>query len=262
MRRLTFLPVVLLLTLPVALAVLLCTTQDAWAAPAWGGNCLSCHAQMDPSPLVVTHHDFLADPNESGTGAPDRGTLKVFYGFRGRTNRLQAQIAGLVPDDAYAVELTRLRYRGVVSNGTLAYFPDCSWPEWGEPAGYYTDQVISYPWGAGPTEFTFNLEVEPNAARDYYDLVLAVGGKFADDGSLFYGEEHFYLQVLIAGDLNDDGHNNAADVTLLAPALGGPDITTPPPGCNPLAFSRGDLDDDEDVDLADFAQFQAAYSGS
>jgi hypothetical protein len=41
MRRLTFLPVVLLLTLPVALAVLLCTTQDAWAAPAWGGNCLS-----------------------------------------------------------------------------------------------------------------------------------------------------------------------------------------------------------------------------
>jgi len=30
MRRLTFLPVVLLLTLPVALAVLLCTTQDAW----------------------------------------------------------------------------------------------------------------------------------------------------------------------------------------------------------------------------------------
>jgi len=141
--------------------------------------------------LVVTHHDFLADRTRVPPG-PDRGTLKVFYGFAGALTA-QAQIAGLVLDDTYAVELTRLRI-GRRLNGTLAYFPDCSWPEVGRPAGYYTDPVISYVWGAGPTAFTFTSKSSRTPPATYYDLVLAVGGKFADDGSPS-SEEHFYLQV-------------------------------------------------------------------
>jgi hypothetical protein len=261
MKRTAYRVIVLVLALPVALAVVLCTAAPATAAPAWGGSCLSCHAQVSPSPLAVVRADALADPDESFTGAPDRGPLPVFYGFRGRTNRLEAEVVGLEPNDAYAVQLTRLRYRGVESGGRLSYFPDCNWPEWGDTAAYYTDPEISYHWGTGPTQFTFNLDVEPNADRDYYDLVLAVAGKFASDGTLFYGEQHFYLQALQPGDIDGDGATGWWDFFFVSTAIGGPDVTELPPHCDPLTFSLADLDDDGDVDLMDIALFQVAYGG-
>jgi hypothetical protein len=41
--------------------------------------------------------------------------------------------------------------------------------------------------------------------------------------------------------------------------LAGPDITTPPPGCDPAHFTASDLDADGDVELRDFASFQIAF---
>jgi hypothetical protein len=241
--------------------LMLGSAGTAAAAPAWGGNCLSCHGSWQTNTLFVIGEDTTANPDESQTGAPDRGTLKVFQAFRGQTKSLQVQLVGLTSEDLYAVELKRLRFAGVEHGGHLSYAGDCNWPEWGEPAGYYSDPAISYRWGPGPTTFTFDIEIATDASRDYYDLVFAVAGKFQNGGALFYAEEHFYLRVSIAGDLDEDGSVDLADYTAFSQCLAGPGQTTPPPGCPPQNFQVADLDADHDVDLADFRTFAANFSG-
>lgn len=44
--------------------------------------------------------------------------------------------------------------------------------------------------------------------------------------------------------------------------MAGCGMTDPPPGCDPIHFGRGDLDDDGDMDLAEFALFQTIFTGS
>jgi hypothetical protein len=41
--------------------------------------------------------------------------------------------------------------------------------------------------------------------------------------------------------------------------MGGPNVTDPSPGCDPVDFANADLDGDSDVDLMDFAAFQQAF---
>lgn len=261
MKRLAF-P---LLMLPAILGLVVAwprgAVREAQAAPAWGGNCMSCHAQVIPSPLVVVNNDTAADPDEGLTGAPDRGTLKVFHGFTGRANRLELRVTGLAAGDTYAVQLKRLRFPGVTQSAELPHFPDCDWPEWGDVPSYYTDPAIAYTAGAGPTQFAYALEVYAGAAYDYFDLVLAVAGKSAADDALFYGEEHVYLQVVRPGDLDLNGAVEVPDFWLLMDVLGSPGVQIPPAGTDLAVFVLADIDDDEDADLGDFAQFQAAFTG-
>lgn len=197
------------------------SAASAWGLePAFGANCLGCHSQLHIGALNVIGYDTWADPDESATGAPDRGLLKCFQVYRRQTETLLAQIAGLEADDTYAVQLTRLRFAGVELNGRLQYFPDCDWPEWGDGAKYYTEPEIKYAWGAGPTTFQFDLEVKPTADRDYYDLLFAVAGKYVVDGGLFYAQEHFYVQVLgTPGDMNCDGEVDFDDINPFVLAL-------------------------------------------
>lgn len=248
MRRLILLPVVLLLVL--------LTASVSRAEPAWGGNCLGCHSDLQTDTLVVFGEDTTADPDESETGAPDRGTLKVFEVDPGDTKTLQAMLSGLVADDTYAVELKRFRFPGVEGNGELTYMGDCDWPEWGESANYYSEPVIGYRWGADPTVFTFDIDVGADAPADYYDLVFAVAGKLADDAGLFYAEEHFYLRVLpVPGDCDGDGDVDLSDFFVFQTCFTGPGGQAPP-NCECV-----DLDGDGDVDLADFLAFQTSFTG-
>ena len=60
----------------------------------------------------------------------------------------------------------------------------------------------------------------------------------------------------VPGDLDGDAYVAFADFIVFAGAWAGPVVWDPPPGCNPTQFIRADLDDDLDVDLADFADFQ------
>jgi hypothetical protein len=212
MRRVPFLLVAVLLAGCVA---------DVWALePAWGGNCLSCHGLLQTGVVRVFGEDGMADPDESGTGAPDHGLLKVFRTLRGRTKSLRVEVTDLAVGDTYAVELKRLRFPGVESGRHLSYGADCDWPEWGTPGNYYTDPAVAYRWGPGPTTFSFDIEVKLDSGRDYYDLVFAVAGRFHDDWQLFYAEEHFYLQVWgKPGDLNCDGQVNAKDINPFVLAL-------------------------------------------
>lgn len=58
------------------------------------------------------------------------------------------------------------------------------------------------------------------------------------------------------GDLDADWLINAADLELFASCLAGPEIGTPEIDCD--HFAESDFDDDNDVDLLDFAQLQRA----
>ena len=68
MKRLMFSTVVFM---PVLLLA-----RTVQAEPAWGVNCLSCHGEMQMDVLVVIGEDTMADPDETNTGAPDRGILR------------------------------------------------------------------------------------------------------------------------------------------------------------------------------------------
>jgi len=246
----------------VVLLLLPCVRQTAQAEPAWGGNCLSCHSQLQTGMLFVYGEDTTADPDESATGAPDRGPLPVFQVTPCDTRTLTVDLIGFDTDDVYAVQLTRLRFNGVEGGGQLAYTGDCAWPEWGEDAVYYSDPVVGHRWGTGPATFTFDIDVEPGAGYDYYDLVFAVAGKFEDGGGLFYAEEHFYLEVLVMpADLDEDEDVDLVDFGTFLGCFGGPGNSTPPGECSQEVFDACDFDQDDDVDLGDFATFQDAFTG-
>lgn len=169
-------------------------SMPASAAPAWGANCLACHGVVLPERLTVLNTDGLEDPDESATGAPDRGTLPVYLAHPGQSTTLTLQIQELAPADAYAVEMKQLRAPGVEQGQELSYSDDCDWAYWGSPGRYYTDPAQAHVWGSGPTQFDFDLEIEADAGIDIYDLVFTVAGQSRDQ-SLFYGEIHFYLRV-------------------------------------------------------------------
>jgi hypothetical protein len=229
--------------------------------PAWGGNCLSCHGLLQTGVIQVFGENTISDPDESATGAPDRGPLKVFRTYRGMVKSLTATVQSLVPDDMYAVEVKRLRFPGVVSGGQLAYGADCDWPEWGETPSYYTEPEIAHRWPAGPTTFSYDIEVEPTTAYDYYDLVFAVAGKFNDTASLFYNEEHFYLQVIpsLLGDLNCNGEFGFDDINPFVLRLSnGAQYAATYPNC---PNANGDINSDGTVDFGDINPFVALLSG-
>lgn len=234
----------------------------AWAAaaaavaePAWGGNCLACHGQLVSDRLWVLDADGLADPDESATGAPDRGPRPVYQMQRGQTRALRAAVGSLAPGETYAVELRRLRYPGVESGRTLAYGADCGWAEWGEGPGYYTDPDMAYRWPDDPQLFAYELTVSPAAGLDCYDLVFAVAGALSD-GALFYAEEHFYVQVRgRVGDLDCDGVVGFGDIDPFVVALTGQAAyELLMPDCDWLA---ADCDGDGLVTLADIDAFVA-----
>lgn len=66
----------------------------------------------------------------------------------------------------------------------------------------------------------------------------------------------------LPGDINGDGVVDITDFQLFAGCMAGPDVTTPPPGCDPNDFAVSDLEADLDVDLHDFALFAAQFGAT
>jgi len=61
------------------------------------------------------------------------------------------------------------------------------------------------------------------------------------------------------GDLDEDGDVDLDDYAVFAACMNGPDNPTPPPGCEAKDFAAADIGDDNDVDLADFEVFQKQF---
>jgi hypothetical protein len=57
----------------------------------------------------------------------------------------------------------------------------------------------------------------------------------------------------VPGDLDGDGDVDLDDYARFAGCLNGPEVSAPPPGCNPADFETADLNGDGDVDLEDCA---------
>ncbi len=230
--------------------------SPAFAAPAWGTNCMSCHGQLETGDLTIFGEDLTADPDESATGAADRGLLPVFQVGKGQTRDLTIEVTGLSEEDRYAVELTRLRFPEVTGGGTLSYVGDCAWLEWKNPGNHYTDPAIGYQWSSGPTTFAFTINVKSQTPPGFYDLLFALAGHQASSGELFYTEHHFYLQVTASpADYDHDGDVDLDDYAQLRRCLAGPNQPAPMPFCFPPDYAATDLDGDGDVDLADFSIF-------
>ncbi len=234
------------------------------AAPPWGSNCLSCHDVLTSDALFTFDFDTIADPDETVTGATDRGTLNVFRVVRGTSVTLSAQITGLADGDTYAVALKRFGFAGVENGGHLTYTGDCSWVQWRDPGDHFTDPAYRHAWETGPSTFTFEIGVDASTPNDYYDLVFALAGKLAETSDLYYAEEHFYLRVtdyITPGDLDEDGDVDLFDYGMFGPCVAGPAGNDPQPDCDQQAFDASDLDDDGDVDLLDFSRFTLNFTG-
>jgi hypothetical protein len=63
------------------------------------------------------------------------------------------------------------------------------------------------------------------------------------------------------GDLDDDGDVDSDDYAVFAACMAGPEIATPPAGCDPGKFDAADLNADDDVDVMDFAAFAVVFTG-
>lgn len=51
------------------------------------------------------------------------------------------------------------------------------------------------------------------------------------------------------------------DLVAFAGCMGGPQVTSPPPGCGAEQFARADVDGDGDADIADFMRFSPNFTG-
>jgi len=126
----------------------------------------------------------------------------------------------------------------------------------------------------GTLEVTFLEGFEPQLGDVFTALTFAShSGSFAEldvpslPGGLtlfpIVDDQSLKLVVAATGDFDGDGDTDLDDYNIVEGCLVGPDVTTPTPGCDPEDFANVDLEgEDGDVDLADFAVFQAAFSGS
>ncbi|MBN1513630.1 MAG: PQQ-binding-like beta-propeller repeat protein [Phycisphaerae bacterium] len=112
--------------------------------------------------------------------------------------------------------------------------------------------------------YLLDLALAPTDPGFVIDHASGSGGSSATTGRYLYS---LGSSGLIAyrgcgeGDMDADGDVDADDFITWAQCMGGPDVTTPLPGCDPGTFRCADIDYDGDVDLRDFADMQRSFEG-
>ncbi len=181
-------------------SVVLLAGTIASARPNFGRNCSDCHNGGEPAvpALSVVGFDGMVDPDESATGATDRGLLKFFEVAPGGTLDLQVMVDfGNLQDHVYAVELKRMEIPGVEGFGTLDYTGDSGWffqigdtfPDPTRP--YFTSTETDGVLFTEPQLLTYTMQIGAATDPDFYDLEFAMAGQ----PGFFYTDEHFYVHV-------------------------------------------------------------------
>lgn len=183
-------------------ALVVAHASPAVARPHFGQSCTDCHAGGQPpvsGALELINFDGLVDPDESFTGATDRGLLKFFDVFPGDSVDLTIRVDFQNAEDIhYAVELKRMEELGVEGGGTLTQTPDADWfmqtgAIFQDPdRPYFTIPENHGIHPDGPRTFTFTMLVDESTDPDFYDLEFALAGQ----PDFFYTDEHFYLHVI------------------------------------------------------------------
>ncbi len=128
-----------------------------------------------------------------------RGPLKIFRVFPGDTVSLQVDVKNGAND--YAIQLKRLETEGQQdSQDNFLVWSEANaagntWDMWGASnPPYFTKGVLS---DTEPTTLTFDILIDAATPPDVYDLEFAMPGHVAGaPDTLFYQDEHFYLEVL------------------------------------------------------------------
>lgn len=115
----------------------------------------------------------------------------------------------------------------------------------GDPSGTY--EIDTDVFDGEPADGTWRLWI--------------VDDDFNCDGSHRATDIAVFIIPPVPGDLDGDQDVDLDDFGLFAECMAGPDVTTPPPGCDPATFDLADLDADNDVGLADSAEFQRIFGG-
>lgn len=100
----------------------------------------------------------------------------------------------------------------------------------------------------------------PSASPWHLQRALGINdhGMIVGTGTLL-GFPHAFMLVPppeVTGDFSGDGTVEASDYALFAACMNGPQQSTPPSGCTVAQFFLCDMQQDQDVDLADFTAWQ------
>jgi len=110
--------------------------------------------------------------------------------------------------------------------------------------------------------YMLDLTLSPADAGFVMDHASGGGGSPATTGRYLYSLGSSGLVAYRGcgeGDMDADGDIDAPDFTAWSPCMAGPEVTTPPPGCDPATFRCADIDYDGDADLKDFAELQRRF---
>jgi len=123
---------------------------------------------------------------------------------------------------------------------------------------------LSVPWfsidgGGGEWSVGGDFVLSGTIGQPDAGATALTGGDFALVGGFRTGA---VAETQVPGDFDDDGDVDLDDYDIVEGCLVGPEVTTPPPGCDPEHFANADLEgEDSDVDLADFVIFANNFTG-
>jgi hypothetical protein len=109
-------------------------------------------------------------------------------------------------------------------------------------------------------EFSGTITIENRVVTllNDVDFTVPIDPKNPDLGTIrVFGTVTGSVELpVLTGDVDDDFDVDLDDYAAWFACMGGPGVTEPPDGCTPDAFAASDLDDDSDVDIGDYLAMQ------